>query len=85
MMANEKAVLKVISNQTREYTALLHEHNTLLKVHKKAIDICALIESKRYDLRKDNKELRVLLKEAQAECRMLQESLDQAERELMEK
>ena len=84
-MANEKAVLEVIRNQTREYTDLLRQHNTLMKVHVKAIDDCALIESKRYDLRKQNKDLRALVVRFERDNKRLQESLDHCERELMEK
>lgn len=98
-MANEKAINKVVANQIREYNDLLQQHNTLLEVHTKRVDDYlelketlkqyvddnAEIESKRYDLRKQNKDLRALVVRFERENAILQESLDQCQRELMEK
>ena len=82
---SNKAVLEVIKNQTKEYTDLLHQYNTLMKVHVKTIDDCALIESKRYDLRKQNKDLRAIVVRWERDNKRLQESLDALQRELMDK
>ena len=57
-MSENNAVIKVIKEQTREYNDLLRQHNTLLKVHLKAVNDCADCEKENYDLRK-------LLKETQ--------------------
>ena len=82
---NNKAVLEVIKNQTREYTDLLKQHNTLMKVHAKTVNNFADSEKKSYDLRKQNKDLRALVVRFERDNERLQESLDQAERELMDK
>lgn len=84
-MTDNSAVVKIIAKHTKEYNELLKEHNTLLKVHVKSINICAEIECKRYELRKENGELRKLLKQAESDRKIAQESLDQCQRELMDK
>ena len=79
---NNSAVVKIIANHTREYNDLLRDYNELMAVHLKAVNDCSEIESKRYDLRKDNVELRKLLKQATKDCKVAQESLDGAQREI---
>ena len=82
---SEKAVLEVIKNQTREYTELLRQYNTLLKVHAKTVNDFADLEMKRCDLRDQNKDLRAIVVRFERDNKRLQESLDIVERELMEK
>ena len=82
---SDKAVLEVIKNQTREYTDLLKQHNTLMIVHTKTVNDFADLEMKRCELRKQNKDIRTLLVRWEKENKVLQESLDQCERELMDK
>ena len=74
-MSDNSAVIKVVKKQTREYNDLLRQHNTLLKVHLKAVNDCADCEKENYDLRK-------LLKETQKEVKIVQESLDGCQREV---
>ena len=80
-----KAVLEVIKNQTHEYNRLLSEHNTLLKVHTKTVndyaDKCMAFN----ELKKQNKDLRVLVVRFQRENGVLQESLDECQRALEDK
>ena len=81
-MTENSATIKVVAKQTRAYNRLLSEHNVLLKVHVKTINDFADSEVKCYELRKQNKELRKLLKQATNDCKIAQESLDGAQREI---
>jgi chromosome segregation ATPase len=81
-VSENAAVIKIIANHTKEYNELLKEHNTLLKVHVKSINICAEIECKRYELRKENKDLRAVVVRFERDNERLQESLDQAQQEI---
>ena len=84
MGVNNGAALKVIEKQTREYNALILEHNTLLKVHTKTVNDFADLEMKRCALRDRNKDLRALVVRFERDNERLQESLDQCQRDLLE-
>ena len=76
-MSDNSAVIKIVAKHTKEYNALLLQHNTLLKVHVKTVEEFAESESKNYELRK-------LLKQWKKENETLQESLDQCQRDVEE-
>ena len=54
MTTDNSAVVKIVAKHTKDYNKLLRDHNTLLEVHLIAVNECADIEAKRYELRKDN-------------------------------
>lgn len=76
MSVNNGAALKVIEKQPREYNALILEHNDLLEVHIKTVNDFAKLDLKAYELRKDNRDLRKIIKQWEKENEILQESLD---------
>lgn len=81
IMSN-KATIKVVAKRARELTDLLQQHNALMVVHTKTVNEFADSELKCYELRKQNKDLRKLLKQATTDCKVAQESLDGAQREI---
>ena len=70
-MSDNSAVVKIIAKHTKEYNELSVKFKTLMKVHTKTVNDFADKSLAYAELKRDNK--------------MLRESLDQAERELMEK
>ena len=83
-MSDNSAVVKIIANHTKEYNALILQHNTLLKVHVKTVEDFGKLDLKAYELRKQNKKLRDMLMRWEKENKILQESLDQCQRELLD-
>ena len=84
-MSENSAVVKIIAKHTKEYNDLLSEHNVLMKVHVKTVndyaDKCMAFN----ELKKQNKDLRVLVVRFQRENGVLQESLDECQRALEDK
>ena len=81
-MSDNSAVIKIITEKTREYNELLIKHNALMVVHTKTVNDFAELDLKAYELRKDKRELRKLLDMATNDCKVAQESLDGAQREI---
>ena len=83
-MTDNSAVIKIISEHTREYNELNEKYvdlgkNALFykKEYARILDMKTNVDAK-------NKDLRKLLKEAQSDCQIAQESLDGAQREIEE-
>jgi len=87
-----------MSDNTKEYNALLSEHNVLMKIHAKTVndfadkcmaygglkDTIKTLTGTIKHLNGQNKDLRALAIRFERENKMLQESLDACQRELEE-
>ena len=78
-------MIEVVKNQAKEYNALLSEHNVLMKVHAKTVNDFADKSIAYGNLKRENKDLRELVIRWEKENKILQESLDNCERDLMAK
>ena len=84
-MSDNSAIVKIIAKHTKEYNLLNSDYKQLSITYLKVLDEKTNVDAKCSVLRKQNKDLRVLLVRFERDNKMLQESLDQCQRELMDK